>query len=215
MNRHDLAYVSPAAWRTLLRTHAELAEDPTVASWADRDWPLVRRRANPGEWQGVPLGLPLPPSAGKKRLAFLVPAEDIVAVVPSPSMVFASRAAPPSWRPTLLRLGQFAAQQGAEARVFGSLAWQAITGLDYLTGRSDLDFTLHVHRNTQLRPLADELARMEADAPMRLDGELIRGDGCAVNWRELHGGACELLVKTVAGVTLLDTGQFLSGRVPA
>jgi phosphoribosyl-dephospho-CoA transferase len=130
-------------------------------------------------------------------------------------MAFATRAAPPSWRTTLLRLGELAAQQGVEARVFGSLAWQAITGLDYLTDRSDLDVALHVHRNTQLRPLADELARIEADAPMRLDGELIRGDGSAVNWRELHGGAREVLVKTVAGITLLDTGQFLSGRTPA
>jgi phosphoribosyl-dephospho-CoA transferase len=140
--------------------------------------------------------------------------EDVLAVVPSPSLTSAIHAAPRSWELTLLRLGQLAKEQGVEARIFGSLAWQVITGLDYLTDRSDLDFALHVHRETQLRPLADELARIEGDAPMRLDGELIRG-GSAVNWRELHAGAQDVLVKTILGITLLRTDQFLCGRIPA
>ena len=33
---------------------------------------------------------------------------------------------------------------GVEVRVFGSLAWAALTGLAYLTDRSDLDLLLHV-----------------------------------------------------------------------
>ena len=106
MNRHDLAFVSPTTWRASIQARVELEEDPLVASWADRGWPLVRRRAGEGEGQGIPLGLPLPPSAGKKRLAFLMQAEDIVAVAPPPTVAFASRAAPPSWQATLLRLGR-------------------------------------------------------------------------------------------------------------
>jgi phosphoribosyl-dephospho-CoA transferase len=214
MNRHDLVYVSPSAWRTLMRARQDLAEEPILPNWVDRGWPLVGRRANPGEGQGVPLGLPLPPSAGKKRLALLMRPEDILAIAPPPSLTAAIPAAPPGWRTTLLRLGQIASDYGVEARVFGSLAWQAITGLDYLTDRSDLDFALHVRRDTSLRPLAEAVARLEATAPMRLDGEVIRGN-CAVNWRELRGGAREVLVKTIAGITLFDAGQFLSGRMPA
>jgi phosphoribosyl-dephospho-CoA transferase len=99
--------------------------------------------------------------------------------------------------------------------VFGSLAWRALTGLDYLTGRSDLDLLLHVHRDTDLLRLAADLALIEALAPMRLDGEFVRGDGAAVNWREFHAGAREILVKTVGGVALLDTTQFLSGTMPS
>lgn len=213
MNRHDLVYVSPAKWRTLIRTSVELAENPLVATWVERGWPLVGRRANAGEGQGVTLGLPLPPSAGKKRLSFLMQPEDVVAVMPSPNLASALRVAPGCWEPTLLRLGRLAAEQGVEARVFGSLAWQMITGLDYLTERSDLDFALHVHRYTQLRPLADELAHIEDDAPMRLDGELIRG-GSAVNWRELRAGAEDVLVKTILGITLFSADQFLRGRMP-
>jgi hypothetical protein len=45
---------------------------------------------------------------------------------------------------------------------------------------------------------------------MRLDGELVRDDGAGVNWRELHTGARELLIKTTDGVALLDANLFLS-----
>ena len=48
---------------------------------------------------------------------------------------------------------------------------------------------------------------------MRLDGELIRDDGAAVNWRELHTGAREILVKTLGGVALLDASHFLREEI--
>jgi phosphoribosyl-dephospho-CoA transferase len=96
--------------------------------------------------------------------------------------------------------------------VFGSLAWRTLTGLDYLTGRSDLDLLLDVRRETDLDRLAADVAAIEADAPMRLDGELMRDDGAAVNWREFHSGAGEVLVKSINGVGLLDRDLFISGR---
>jgi phosphoribosyl-dephospho-CoA transferase len=215
MNRHDLVFVSPIAWQTLLSTRIEMAGDSLVANWVHCGWPLVGRRAGDAEGLGVPLGLPLPPSAGKKRIAFLMRPEDVVAIMPPPSLTSAIRAAPLAWHSTLLNLTRLATRESVEARVFGSLAWRAITSLDYLTDRSDLDFALYVHRGTKLRTLADVLARLEADAPMRLDGELIRSDGAAVNWRELHAGASEVLVKTAAGIALVDTARFLSGGMPS
>lgn len=213
MNRHDLVHVSPAAWYSLLETRMDLAEEPLVADWVDRGWPLVGRRPGAGEVQGVPLGLPLPPSAGKKRLAVTIRCEDVVSVAPPPDLASAIRAAPLAWRPTLLDLARLATRESVDTRIVGSLAWRAITGLDYLTDRSDLDFVTHVHRGTRIRHLADEVAYIAADAPMRLDGELIRADGAAVNWRELHAGATELLVKTVADIRLVDAGHFLAGRM--
>ena len=47
---------------------------------------------------------------------------------------------------------------------------------------------------------------------MRLDGELVRDDGAAVNWREFHAGAREILVKTVGGVALLDSEPLSSWK---
>lgn len=218
--RHDLIYVSSAAWRSLLAMRSGLAADPLVAeplveSWVDNGWPLIGRRAMPHEMRGVALGLPLPPCAGKRRLSFLMRPEDIVSTAPPPALSFARRVAPPAWRPTLDAIDELASRHRVEARVFGSLAWRALTGLDYLTERSDLDILLHVRRDTDLPRLAADVAVIEATAPMRLDGEFVRDDGAAVNWREFHAGAREILVKTVGGVALLDTGLFLPATMPS
>lgn len=99
--------------------------------------------------------------------------------------------------------------------MFGSLAWSAITGLDYVSGSSDLDFLLRVRRDTHLQHLAADVAAVEAAAPMRLDGELVRADGAAANWRELHAGAREVLVKTSGGVAVIDARLFLAGPMPS
>jgi phosphoribosyl-dephospho-CoA transferase len=69
LRRHDLVYVSSSAWRSLLKTRDDLAGEPLVVRWVDRGWPLIARRALPGEAAGLPLGLPLPPFAGKRRIS--------------------------------------------------------------------------------------------------------------------------------------------------
>jgi phosphoribosyl-dephospho-CoA transferase len=84
--------------------------------------------------------------------------------------------------------------------------------LAYLSDRSDLDLVLDVRRDTDLNELAASVAEIEADAPMRFDGELMREDGAAVNWREFHAGAGLVLIKTIDNVGLLDRDLFVSGR---
>src|SRR5258705_13058218 len=69
---HDVIFVSPVAWRSLLKTRDDLAGEPLVIEWVDRGWPLVARRTLPGEADGLPLGLPLPLFAGKRRLWVLI-----------------------------------------------------------------------------------------------------------------------------------------------
>lgn len=210
--RHDLVFVSSAGWRTMLATRGDLAADPLIARWSGQGWPTIRRRAMPAEASGVALGLPLPPSAGKKRLAFLLQTDDIVTVARPPLLDATCGSAPSAWWPTLDRLGELAFRHSVQARVFGSLAWQTLTGLSYLTGRSDLDLLLDVRRDTDLDRLAADVAAIEARAPMRLDGELMREDGAAVNWREFHDGTSEVLIKRLDGAALLDRNLFMSGR---
>jgi phosphoribosyl-dephospho-CoA transferase len=215
MRRHDLIFVSPTAWwRSLLESSSELAADPLVGPWVDRGWPLIGRRVMPGEEHGIALGLPLPPFAGKRRLSFVMRPEDILSTSSPLTLKSALGVASPAWRSTLERLGELASQYSIEARVFGSLAWRALTGLDYLTDRSDLDLLLYVHRETNLRRLATDVAEIDASAPMRIDGEFIRYDGAAVNWREFHVGGREILVKTIDRVAVFDRSSFLLGVAP-
>jgi phosphoribosyl-dephospho-CoA transferase len=207
--RHELAFITPARWRSLLAMRGDLTKDLLVAKWVENGWPLIRRRAMPNEGQGVALGLPLPPFSGKRRLSFLVSPEDIVWTSQPPSLIAAINAAPSAWWPTLESVSELALRHSVEVNVFGALAWSALTGMDYLTDRSDVDLLLYVHRDTDLCDLTAEVAEIDAAAPMRLDGELIREDGAAVNWREFHGGAPEVLIKTANSVVLLDRRRFL------
>jgi phosphoribosyl-dephospho-CoA transferase len=211
--RHELIFVSKAAWRALLETRDDLAAEPLVTGWIDRGWPLVARRATPCEKSGVALGLPLPPFAGKRRLPVLVQPDDIVSTTPPPPLREAIGSAPPDWRHALEAVANLASRHGVEARIFGSLAWQRLTRLQYLTDSSDLDVLLPMPPHGNAAVLTAGLAAIEATAPMRLDGELVRGDGAAVNWRELHDGAREILVKTTDGVALLDTSVFLGSEI--
>ena len=213
IRRHDLVFVSPVAWRSLLQRRDDLAGEPLVVEWVDRGWPLIARRAMHGEADGVPLGLPLPPYAGKRRLSVLMQPEDIVSTAPPPGLSAAISVAPNWWQHTLGAVVSLASRYGVEARIFGSLAWSTLTGLDYLTDTSDLDLLLPIHCGSDLVRLTADIAAIEATAPMRLDGELMRDDGAGVNWRELHTGARELLVKTTDGVALLDANLFLSNGI--
>lgn len=215
MRRHDFVFVTPSGWRALLQARVDLASEPLVASWAEERWPLVTRRAMPGELCGVPLGLPLPPSAGKRRLALTMRRADVAARYRPPPLRLVVRAAPSEWQPTLAALDELAAAHAVDLRIFGSLAWQVLTRLGYLTEESDLDFLLEVPGQTDLARLTACLAAIEAQAPMRLDGELVRGDGAAVNWREFHDGSREVLVKTVRGVGLIERSAFLRHGAPA
>jgi len=209
--RHMLVFLRLQAWQAARSTHAELTRDPIVTLWVESGWPLIVRRSTPDEACGVPVGLPLPPWAGKRRIGFLVQPEDVRYVVPPPGLDSIITCAPRGWWPTLEGLADLALRHSADARVVGSLAWHALTGLNYLTPQSDLDFVLHTRPGTDLPRLAAAIQAIETAAPMRLDGELIRADDAAVNWREFNAGARELLVKTAGGVALINRNDFVSG----
>lgn len=211
--RHDLVFVSPAGWRAMLEARGDLATDSLLARWPRMRWPTIRRRALPCEATGLALGLPLPPSAGKKRIAFLVDIDKVVSVTRPPSLRQARAYAPRNWWPALDRLDALALRHAVDVRVFGSLAWQSLTGLDYVTDRSDLDVLFEFRRETEIDRFVADVAAIETGAPMRLDGELMGADGAAVNWREFHGGASELLVKSIERVVLLGRHQFISGAM--
>jgi phosphoribosyl-dephospho-CoA transferase len=208
LQRHDLVRVAPAAWAGLVAGRADLADPPWLAGWAERGWPLMVRRAAPADAAGrIALGLPLPPSAGKRRVAVDLAADEVGAPAPPPTLSIVVDSAPAAWRATILRLMALS----PAVRVFGGLAWQALTGLDYLSPTSDLDLLWPLPPARRVEALLTDIVAAEAEAPMRLDGELVRPDGPAVNWRELANGAREVLVKRLAGVAMESRRAFLEG----
>jgi len=206
--RHDLLLIAPEAWRAGLRRSPALAELPFVQGWAERGWPVILRRHTEDEDQHlVPVGLPLPPGAGRHRVALLLPRDGILHVRRPPSLRAAVWAADPAWQSAMAALLQLGRPR--EPLVVGSLLWQHITALPYLSLTSDLDLLWTVRKRRDIGPLLDGIARVQRDAPMRIDGEVILPDGTAVNWRELWVASqgrdeTSVLGKSTAGVRLLD-----------
>jgi phosphoribosyl-dephospho-CoA transferase len=212
--RHALLRVAPEAYALTLAARPDLAAEPLLREWAERGRPLVARRRGPCDAPGrVAAGIPLPPSHGKKRIAVQLSPGEIESVEPPPLLIAAARCAPAGWGATIdaiLALSALSARVGVDVRAFGGLGWSALTGLQYLSESSDLDLLFPIESGTRTRVLLDGLARIEAFAPMRFDGELVRLDaGLAANWRELFAGAGEVLVKTIDGVALWPARAFL------
>lgn len=211
LRRHQLVRISPAAWRRVVGVAVDEQARAWLAEWAAFDWPLIARRACVEEKDGVALGIPLPPSAGKRRLAVNATAQDVVSACRLPTLGDVIAIAPAAWHPCLQSLDKLARAFGVNAGVFGSLAWQFLTGTTYLTPASDLDIAWSMPAPESLREFLRQLARVECGAPMRLDGEIIRKDGAAVNWREIWLGHRTLAVKTCNAVVDWTPGMFLRG----
>lgn len=209
LRRHQLVRLYPAAWESLLRARADLAGESLLYDWATRSWPLIARRRGPLDGDGVVLGLPLPPSAGKRRIAVEVRTGDVASVDPLPSVSEVLGTAPAVWQRCLQELMDLSRTYGVRDGVFGSLCWQLITGLTYLGPHSDIDIAWTLPRADQLEGFLDALADIDARAPVRLDGELVRADGAGANWRELRAGGAELALKTATRALLSARADFI------
>jgi phosphoribosyl-dephospho-CoA transferase len=81
--------------------------------------------------------------------------------------------------------------------------------MNYIGQYSDLDLVWTLPRRYQINTFLAELVKVEFCAPMRLDGELVGEDGAGVNWRELHAGGAECVVKSATGVVLCSRETFV------
>jgi phosphoribosyl-dephospho-CoA transferase len=172
----------------------------------------VRRRMANEQPDRVPVGLPLPPLDGKLRIAFQVRPEAIRERVEPHALRTARDAVPSSWKATVDALLAAAEQASVEPCLFGSLLWQQLTGLPYLSATSDLDLLWLVSDPASAAWIAGRIAAIEATSPVRLDGEFILRDGGGANWRELHGGAAGVLVKTLDGVEIRPAAELFRAK---
>ncbi len=204
--RHAMVTAAPEAWRTMLAARPDLAANTLVAGWAEAGRPLVARRAVEDDPPHLtPLGLPLPPALGKRRIALSLPAHAILGSAAPPILKDAARSAPGAWRPTIDELVRLDPQ----TRVFGSVAWSHLTGFAYLSEDSDIDLLWDLPAPADFDRLLARIAAVDRRAPMRIDGEIL-GSAGGVNWRELLAGG-EVLVKGRAGVRMMSRPDYLAG----
>jgi phosphoribosyl-dephospho-CoA transferase len=207
MRRHDFVWIRPERWEAALGAHAA---DRLAREWAACGRPLVGRRLLPEDRPGVPLGLPTPPSDGKRRLSFVVPHDAIARTMRPPTLADSLGALPRSWQWTAARIAVLGERHAATVRVFGSAAFQLLTGLDYLTPSSDLDLLIDVGVETDVALLVTELGKLAGDAPMVLDGEIMGPQGAACKWREIGAETEKVLIRTASRTFLGNPARIWS-----
>jgi phosphoribosyl-dephospho-CoA transferase len=219
-SRHALAWIRPACREAVAAQVADDALHAQVAAWLAADRPLVVARQTCGNAMSdtiaagtIAMGLALPPAQGKRRIALSVAAHDIARFTPPLRLAEAIAHAPSEWQPALAELDAAAANIDIELRVFGSLAWQALSGLPYLTPRSDIDLLWHPRSHTQLQQGIALLARWEKSSGLRADGEVLFGGSSAVSWREWSalksGDDQRVLVKRPSSAGLVAAHELL------
>jgi phosphoribosyl-dephospho-CoA transferase len=225
MRRHDLATIRPgASFRIECNDVAQDAE-ASVRDWIAGGLPLVVARQSRGQSGGtdqIAMGLTLPPNEGSLRIGCLLHSDDILQVCPPTPLLACIPSLPLKLVMPLLALAQDLQSIGIEALVYGSLAWQTISGLEYLHAESDIDLLCEVGTPAQLPELIAMLKKTSSTLVRRLDGEIRFPDGSAVAWLELanalHDPAAELLIKGDAAVRMVRVGDlddFLQGETDA
>jgi len=207
LDRHTLVWIAPWEQERMWALVRDEIRREALRRWFASDWPLIVRRAEGAVQAGhVALGLPLPPHEGKRRLCFEVADETIARFSPPLGLDEAAPRLPPAWRSPLAALARQARQRGVTLRVFGSVAWQALTSLDYLNAQSDVDLWWQPADLGQLDTMLAVITQWEQREGLRADGEIAFPTGAAVAWREWHESRSDerVLAKRVGGLELIS-----------
>ena len=208
-SRHDLVWLTAQGWKEAAAS-VRPGDLRSLALWERQGWPAVVRRRDVGQPAGVvSLGIALPPAgvdAPKERIALRVSTQHVQRRENALSLHQATAAAPQAWRAGLAALDG----AGLGLRAYGSLALQALTGLPYLTPRSDIDLLLAPRSRSELDAGIAALSRHAGALP--LDGEILFPDGAAVAWKEWRDArdGTRVLVKTMDAVRLDGRAALLA-----
>lgn len=97
--------------------------------------------------------------------------------------------------------------------VYGSYAWQEMTGKDFVNKSSDLDLLINVKDMDSLSILQDMLTKASDLSPIKLDVELCFANKYYVNYQELFSNNNEILIKSLTEVKLVNTVEFLKDYI--
>lgn len=95
---------------------------------------------------------------------------------------------PPLWRGELFR------SSGLTLRLFGSHAWQELTGLPYVTPASDIDLLADIASLAEWQRFLSLAITLPASP--RVDLEVIFQGDASFSWREFLGPSGDILIKS-------------------
>jgi len=217
MRRHDLAYLRPGSPFRFLCGEAAPELVVSVSAWIGQGLPLVVSRQS-HQTAELQLALTLPTLLGRQRLACVFKREDVFLISPPLEVGKCLALLEAGAGSVLASLEAEILSSGASLGVFGSLAWEALTGEIYRHAESDIDLICDVRSLGQLDHCLDVLTTAAAALKVRLDGELRFPGGDAVSWRELagcrHKPEATLLIKGTVDVSLKPLSALLETLIP-
>lgn len=211
MRRHDWIYLREGT------QPAFAAADEAALAFA-RDWvaqgrPLVAARQSDGSGK-VALGLALPVDHATRRLACSVDHADVVRSRNPLTVDEAAHVLPAHDAEALRRFADAVAGHALQVGVYGSTAWEAMSGLRYRHEASDVDVVCDVASSSGLSACLAAFKDGTRDFRARLDGEVRFAGGRAIAWRELAeacaGTSTLVLAKGERDVALLSLHRVLA-----
>ena len=226
LRRHQLLWIARSHHDALSAEIPDRSLRSIVADWLAAGWPLVVRQQSTsqvrvGSLDRVAVGMPLPLAEGRRRIGLMVASQSIEGSAPPPLLRDVIPRLPQWRRPALLHLAQHFDSIELAVRVYGSMAWEALTGCAYLTPHSDIDLLWQPSTPSQLAAAIAMLARWEAESGVRADGEILFGNDDAVGWREWMRAerrsdddhSAQVLVKALSGPRLEPPVRLIA-RLP-
>lgn len=199
-SRHQFVWLDPDRAALIASVPDTLQ---TAKTWVAMGRPLItRRRASNEPGSGLVLGLALPELLGRGRLVLNARREAVERLDPPPLLSEISTVLPATWLPNCRELGGRLSRCGVVVRVYGSAAWEWLTGERYLRATSDLDLLLEPGADWDTAQALTVMADVATSCAPRFDGEVALGGGEFVAWRELLLTSTDVLVKTGRSVEL-------------
>lgn len=184
MRRHDLVYLQGNAVFASPCVTSGDANWQAASDWIVAGRPLVVAR-QPAESERLLLGLGLPLALQRKRLSIYIERSAVAEICPPLSLGYCLGRLPAEQARVLHQLDAGAAACGVRLGVFGSLAWETLSGENYRHAESDIDLICDVVTLEQFDATLALLQRAAAELPCRLDGEIRFPGGDAVAWQEV------------------------------
>ncbi len=216
MRRHDRVYLRPGA---AFETPCVDAGGPlwlAARQWIDQGRPLVAARQSIADGRLL-LGLSLPLTHDRKRLSIYVDRSCVAAVCTPLAAGQCLCRLPAAAADVLRQLEDEIRGCGARLGIYGSLAWEVVSGEAYRHAGSDIDVICDVDDRRQYEIALAALTLAQSRLACRLDGELRLPDGKAVAWPELAQADCsagkKVLVKGEATPALMPLSEFLGSNL--
>lgn len=211
MRRHDWVHLRDDA-RPVFATEDAVALD-FARDWLAQGRPLVVAR-QPGPGNGLVLGLALPVEYATRRVACTVEPDAILRHRNPLTVDEAAHVLPAPDAHALRRFAAALAGNALQVGVYGSTAWECVSGLRYRHEGSDVDVVCDVASSAGLNACLSAFEQGTREFRARLDGEIRFAGGRAVAWRELAeactGTSSIVLAKGERDVALLSLHRILA-----